>query len=55
MVIHQERRPTQMTQAQKKILRWFAETNTGAILFEGSWIFPQHVRDDADLAARMAA
>lgn len=44
-----------MTREQKMVLRWMDETNTGAVLFEGAYRFPQSFRDDAELADRYVA
>jgi hypothetical protein len=43
-----------MTDNQKLVLSWMYERNLGAILFEGSYRFPVHFRNDSGLADRYA-
>lgn len=44
---------TTTTTHQKRVLRWMDERNLGAVLFEGSYRFPVHFRNDPDLAERL--
>jgi hypothetical protein len=40
------------TAYQRRVLQWFAQGTTGAVHFEGRYLFPQHFRVDASLAER---
>ena len=44
-----------MTQQQRTVLARFDSINAGAIRFNDEWLFKQDIRNDAELAARVAA
>jgi len=44
-----------MSDLQRKVIDWMNERNIGAVLFEGTYRFPEAFRCDAELAARFAA
>lgn len=44
-----------MTDIQKQLLATFARKNITAIFAAGQWVWRRDIRDDADLAARVAA
>ncbi len=44
-----------LSDVQKEVLAWMREGNVGAIPSDGKWLFPEHIRQDDKLAAKILA